>query len=159
MSHCSNYHNNIDIYTDGSKTNNIISCGIACNKTVLSYHLPAFYSVFSAEFLSIQTALKLISSYSHKQFMIITDSKSVFDSLQSNSCSPSFTSVLQLYNELSNKGFHILFCWVPAHVGIKGNEASDKAAKQACNPWNCPVPYSDLKLAISFFIRNRWQRE
>ena len=50
-------------------------------------------------------------------------------------------SVLQIYNELCNKGFHILFCWVPAHVGIKGNEAAAKAAKQACNSINSSVPY------------------
>ena len=158
-SHRSHYHNYIDIYTDGSKTNNVVGCGIVCRNTVLSYRLPAFYSVFSAEFLAIETALKLISSYSHRHFIIYTDSKSALDSLQSNSCSSSFISVLQLYNDLCNKGFHILFCWVPAHVGIKGNEAADKAAKQACNHLNSPVPYSDIKSAISSFIENKWLGE
>ena len=71
----------------------------------------------------------------------------------------SLSSVLHLYNELCSKGFHILFCWVPAYVGIKGNEAAGKAEKQACNPLNLPVPYSDLKLAITLFIREKWQKE
>ena len=79
--------------------------------------------------------------------------------LHSNSCSPSFIFVLQLYNELCKKGFHILFCWVSAHVGIKGNETADKAAKRACNPLNSPIPYSDIKLAVHSFIRQKWQRE
>ena len=128
-SHRSQYHNYIDIYTDGSKRNNIVGCGIVCRNTVLSYRLPAFYSVFSAEFLAIETALKLISSFSHRHFIIYTDSKSALDSLQSNSCSPSFISVLQLYNELCNKGFHILFYWVPARVGVRGKEAADKVVE------------------------------
>ena len=122
---------------------------------ILSYRFLAFFSVFSTEFLAVKLALNLISSNSHKQYIIYTDSKSVLGILHSNSCSPSFISVLHLYNELCIKGFHILFCWVPAHVGIKGNEA----AKHACNPLNSPVPYSDLKLAITSFIRKKWQRE
>ena len=122
--------------------------------TILSNWLPAFFSVFSAEFFAVETALKLISSYSYKYFIIYTGSKSVLDSLQSKSYSPSFISVLQLYNELFSKGFHILFCWVPAHIAITGNEAADKAAKHVCTPFNSPVPYSDVNWQLTPLIRN-----
>ena len=44
-------------------------------------------------------------------------------------------------------------------MGIKGNGAADKAAKQICNPLNSSVPYSDVKLAVKGFIRQSWQRE
>ena len=44
-------------------------------------------------------------------------------------------------------------------MGIKGNKAIDKAAKQACNPLNSPVPYSDIKLAAQSLFRQKWQRE
>ena len=115
-SHRSDYHDYIDVYTDGSKTSNVVGCGIVCRNSVRSYRLPAFHSVFSAEFIAIEIALKLISSYSHKRFIISTDSRSVLEVVQSNSCSPSFISVLQIYNELYNKGFHILCCWILAHV-------------------------------------------
>ena len=136
-----------------------MSCGIACRNTILSYHLPAFFSIFSATFFTIEIALKLISSYSHKHFIIYTDLRSILGSLQSNLCSPSFISVLHLCNELSNRGFHILLCWAPAHVWIKGNEAADKAAKQAVNLSNSPVSYSGMKLEVTSYIRTIWQRE
>ena len=108
-SHRSHYPKYIDIYIDGSKMHNLVGCGIVCRNTVLRYLLLAFFSVFSAEFLAVELALKLISSYSHKYFTIYSDSRSVLDTLHSNSCSPSFISILQLYNELSNKRFCILF--------------------------------------------------
>ena len=44
-------------------------------------------------------------------------------------------------------------------MGIKGNEAADKATKQVYNPLNSPVPCSDIKLAVQSFIRQKWQRE
>ena len=44
-------------------------------------------------------------------------------------------------------------------MGIKGSEAADKSAKQACITLDSPVPYSDLKLAVNSFIKEKWQRE
>ena len=49
--------------------------------------------------------------------------------------------------------------YIERETVFKGNEAADKAAKQACYHLNCPVPYSDIKHAIKLFIRNKWQRE
>ena len=98
-----------------------------------------------------------ISSQSHKHFIIYSDSKSALDSLESSSCSPTFISVLNLYNALVKKGYNILFCWIPGHAGIKGNEQADIAAKQASNPLNCTIPYSDLKNTIRNLIKDKWQ--
>ena len=76
-SHRSEYHEYIDVYTDGSKTSNIVGCGIVFRNSVFSYRLPVSFSVFSAESIAIETALKLISSYSHKRIIIYIDSRSV----------------------------------------------------------------------------------
>ena len=70
---------------------------------------------------------------------------------------PYFISVLNLYNELVKKGYNILFCWIPGHAGIKGNDQADTAAKQASNPLNCTIPYSDLKNTIRNLIKDKWQ--
>ena len=40
-------------------------------------------------------------------------------------------------------------------MSIKGNEAADKAAKQACNILDSAIPYSDLKQAVNLFIKQK----
>ena len=152
------YSNYIDIYTDGSKAGDIVGCGIVCQNNILSYRLPSFFSVFSAEFHAIEVALKFISSHRYKHFIIYSDSKSALDSLHSGSCSPTFNSVLNAYNELLKKGYDILFCWIPGHTGIKGNEQADIAAKRASNHLNIAIPYSDLKNTIGNLIKSEWQK-
>jgi len=36
---------------------------------------------------------------------------------------------LKLYTQLTDIGKHVSLCWIPSHVGIKGNEMANKAAK------------------------------
>ena len=53
----------------------------------------------------------------------------------------------------------IVFCWVPSHNGIKGNEKADFAAKSALDLPRTKdgVPYSYFKHCISQYILSTWQ--
>ena len=54
--------------------------------------------------------------------------------------------------------YSVLFCWVPSHVGIRGNELADAAAKAALNETLTimTLPYSDFNPLVKRFISGKW---
>ena len=60
---------------------------------------------------------------------------------------------------LKASGFDIHFCWLPGHVGIRGNERADRAAKMACRTdmQPCLIPPSDFKPIIRKHTTAMWQ--
>ncbi|GFT80523.1 putative RNA-directed DNA polymerase from transposon X-element [Trichonephila clavipes] len=156
--HRNKYSKYIPVYTDGSKTAEHVGCGVVFNNTILSFTLHNYMSVFSAELTAILVALQHILISKHRHFCVYTDSISALESLHflTEPRHPNVTEIL-LLQKLERKGFHIIFSWVPRHVGILGNEQADNAARSMSDPMQRPVCYRDLKTSTQNYIHRVWQ--
>jgi ribonuclease HI len=134
------YHSYTHIYTDGSKTdtsNTGFGVYAPHNNTRIIEALHPTHTVYSAELHAIHRALTLIQSlntFTHKDYLILSDSLSSLQSLTSLPLHPLNNisqTILDIHEQLALNNYHIIFTWVPSHVQITGNETADKLAKQA----------------------------
>ena len=128
--------------------------------TELSMRLPDSASIFTAEIWAIITALEEIKNASESKFIIFTDSLSCLQALLYMKLEhPLIGMAIRkcVFLNIANKD--IILCWVPSHVGIRGNEKADSAAKSALDLPHAQVgvPYTDFKLLISQYIFSTWQ--
>ena len=155
----SNFPGYETIFTDGSKDGD--TAGSACVTPSDTYkcRLPDNASIFSAEIKAIDLALDHIEQSRNSDFIIFSDSLSVLQSLNNRHIeNPLLLDVLLKHNELTELN-RIVFCWLPSHVGIKGNEKADIAAKSALtlNISDLKIPFTDFKPSINTFVHNKWQ--
>ena len=147
------------IYTDGSKDNDRVGCAAIINISI-KQRLPSNASIFTAEIKAIDLALDAIAESDDDHFIVFSDSLSVLLSLENKKLdNPLVVNLLHKPHLLSIAHKTIFFCWIPSHIGIRGNEAADVAAKESLdfNIIASQVPYADLKPHINSFIANKWQ--
>ena len=93
-------------------------------------------------------ALDAIAESEDDHFINFSDSLSVLLSLENKKMdNPLVVNLLHKLHLLSTGHKTIFFCWIPSHIGIRGNEAADVAAKESLdfNITASQVPYTDLK--------------
>ena len=125
------------------------------NKTVLKNALPRENSIFTAEAHAIDLALNIISKSKHKKFIIFSDSLSVLQSLRNKKFqNPHIMKLLSRLDSMSNRK-EIIICWTPRHIGVRGNERTDSAAKSALDL----IPYKSRIPTINIFLHTKWQQQ
>ncbi|GFX14781.1 RNase H domain-containing protein [Trichonephila clavipes] len=84
---------------------------------------------------------------------------SVLEALENynDRCHPVVCKILDITSRLYSKGFDIVFCLLPSHVGILGNEQADSTARSATTHLPLAVPLSDMKRVILHHIFKIWQ--
>ena len=153
------YKHYMSIYTDGSKQDEKVACAVISPNFTDSIRLPDNSSIFTAEAKAIDIALYHIRDQPEKQFIIYSDSLSVLRSLKNlDHRNPLIQQIFRKYNYLSSFK-EIVFCWLPSHTNIRGNELADLEAKSALSLsiTNLRIPHSDFKSNIHQYVMNKCQ--
>ena len=92
--------------------------------------------------------------------MIFSDSLSAlqaFGKLKTDH--PLLIQIQELLHKMNADQKEIVFMWVPGHVGIRGSEAADRAAKEALDKKSTAelVPFSSLKPLTAKYVYQVWQ--
>ena len=79
--------------------------------------------------------------------------------IHKNLSNPTTHDILLKYNDLHNYHYNIIFCWIPSHVGIKGNTKADKLARVTpiSSTQGIPIPPSDALPTLRNYIHTIWQ--
>ena len=162
--HQNQHTTQISIYTDGSKSVEGVGFAVVSGNSVIKKRLPSSSSIFTAELHAVFNSLKYIFNQGSagERYVIYTDSQSVLTSLKK--LTPSHHLVQEVQDWLvllhSRRRIRVSFCWVPAHVGIDGNEQADAAAKEAARFGRSQcinVPHTDYRGIIRSYTRSKWQ--
>ncbi|MBV2113434.1 MAG: RNAse HI domain-containing protein [Candidatus Thiodiazotropha sp. (ex Ctena orbiculata)] len=159
----------VKIYTDGSKDPTANTAGAAFVAPELDHttkiKLNPVLSVFTTELVAIEHAITWILKSGISSSVILTDSLSTVQALQigkSRSRPDKVEKILSLLNLASTVNFNISIEWIPAHVGIEGNEAADQAAKEAMVSGNqdpTRPAKSEIYHLINDAINKKWQTQ
>jgi ribonuclease HI len=156
------YADHIFYYTDGSKNDIAVGSAFVSGSDVkYSFKLDARNSVFTAELFAIEKALQHIEDLAGISFCICSDSLSSIQALDNiYSANPLVQGIHSLLASLSTKGVRVVFCWVPGHVGIQGNELADEAAKESLVKVSLDdkrVAHYDLKILFKSIFKLQFQ--
>jgi len=157
-----NHQEHTKFFTDGSKTNLGVGAAVVYNETKQMFKLPDFCSVFTAEATAISLALDIIYENRTNKAIIFSDSLSTLTSILNTHQPNSISGKIQnQIHRLKTNAQTIIFCWIPSHVGIRGNELADTFAKEAISSHHARQIHTctlqDLKTTIDNHILTQWQ--
>jgi ribonuclease HI len=134
LSHAAEAHSgSIPVYTDGSKQADGVGSAAVFPDITLSHSFPRIVSIFTAELCAIILALFRITNHPGSAFTIYSDSRSALQALEVFYTPNPLVMLVQQFLYITHvRKKAVSFCWVPAHVGIPGNDLADHAAKAAC---------------------------
>ncbi|KAK3596194.1 hypothetical protein CHS0354_033783 [Potamilus streckersoni] len=157
------------IYTDGSrnqKENKTAAAVVVPSKHYkVKVRLPDGCSIFTAELWAINHAINWTLTQSQISHLIISDSLSALQAI--NSTKPTSRANLvedTLYSlrKSIDQGRNIEFLWVPSHIQLQGNVLADQASNEALDTnYRIDIRYCthEISSQITKFINNQWQKQ
>ena len=151
------------IYTDGSKSETAVGAAalIPTKQSKKQQRLKPDASIYAAEATAIDMALDIAKKSQKKSFLILTDSLSCLQALKQTDNSDTRILRLRLKIDSLIAKKKITLAWLPAHIGIDGNELADAAAKEAlglAEIQNKKLHFSDFRKKIREHVHSLWEK-
>ena len=144
---------NIQIFTDGSKTENHVGAGLVAEENAVEIYIEARRldnecSVFQAELLGIQMAVDWIIQQSkvHISYAIHVDSQAALYAIANRRTTQPIAVYIRKKIITLKKSTQISLNWVRGHTGIRGNERADYLAKIAAS-YNNTITYNSIPIS------------
>ena len=157
------------IYTDGSKEPSSGKTGAAIydpsGPFEEGYRCTDNISVYSTEMIALIAALKHIHNKGYQRTVVLSDSLSALQTLQTYQTSRPdlLNTILTLLHKSTQRNQRIQFQWIPSHVGIRGNETVDNTAKQALShndlAYNIPLGVTEIYSIIHRNIHDMYKTQ
>jgi len=155
------YPDHVVAYTDGSKTHDGVGAAAVLGGTVRRASLYSTASIYTAELKAILMAVEEVGRQEMGNYLICSDSKSSLQAISSNAMPTGIIYKIRVQIiEQKKRGRNVVFCWVPSHVGVLGNERADREAVIAASrPAEfISIPYRDWYPIIESATREIWKR-
>ena len=151
----------LNVYTDGSKTDNHVGSGYTIIKTNSTYiegsrRLPDEATVFQVELMAIKIAMFDLAGKideSERYAKIFSDSRAAIQALNSEVVTSQVVKdTINALNLAGGKVDRLEIAWIKAHVGHWGKERADQLARESCsqvqNIHGISPPYSHFKTEL-----------
>ncbi|KAJ3643602.1 hypothetical protein Zmor_026303 [Zophobas morio] len=160
----SQFPDHTHLFTDASKSSQGVGAAVKTPTDVLQFSLPTYSSVLTGELYNILEALNHIVNLPGFHFVLFTDSMSALQAFKALfPVNPLVVRIQEQFQQLRLQSKEILFCYIPSHMGITGNEMADTLAKEAILSVNSKpliaVPSTDIKSLFRTRIVASWQRK
>jgi ribonuclease HI len=157
----------VEMYTDGSKSKEGVGAGVVARAighrdSKHGRRLHDIASIFTAELYAIKIALQLLKTCRSVKVVIYSDSRSSLEAIKNQSRCKLVKEILELITDLKKLGNTVMFCWLPGHAGIQGNEIADKEAKAAISRpvvSQQEIPVADIQAAIKRKVIDGWKKQ
>ena len=157
------YTDHLKIYTDGTKSTSKCGCAFFIGHPHISkqFTLNKYCSIFTAELYAILESLKWAKGQQYRKIAIFSDSLSSLQAIEGRKIDNHIVKdILATYNQLLHCNCEVTLVWVPAHVGIEGNERADALAKDTTGEeQHLALTKIDANCLTSQFCRKLWESD